>query len=231
MKVRIRFSKQGKIRWTSQRDVARIWERALRRARLPLAYTAGFSPRPVLSFGLALPTGCESSAEYLDVTTSEPVCVEGLPDLLNGLLPEGIEVQMAAALDGPEASLQQEVSSCSWRIEVPDIPPEVLAGAVNKALQAQSLPVERERKGRKEIDDLRSSVLALSSERPTGPGALLVAELATHPRGVRPSELACAIGVRFGKASRTNQWIEREGLRTEPLHVPTRAASTEERAS
>src|ERR1700689_5256175 len=67
MRVRFRFAKLGKIRFTSQRDVARMWERALRRAELPLAYSEGFSPRAQLSFGLALPTGCESLAEYVDV--------------------------------------------------------------------------------------------------------------------------------------------------------------------
>src|SRR6478672_6634244 len=67
MKVRIRFSKLGKIRFTSHRDVARIWERALRRAAVPVAYTEGFSPHPKLSFGLALSTGHESLGEYLDV--------------------------------------------------------------------------------------------------------------------------------------------------------------------
>ncbi|MDQ1361654.1 MAG: hypothetical protein QOJ44_2031, partial [Acidimicrobiaceae bacterium] len=66
MRIRFRFSKVGKVRFTSQRDVARMWERALRKARLPLAYTEGFSPRPQLSFGLALPTCSESIAEYLD---------------------------------------------------------------------------------------------------------------------------------------------------------------------
>src|SRR5205814_9079184 len=67
MRVRFRFAKLGKIRWTSHRDVARMWERAFRRVGLPLAYTQGFSPRPKVSFGLALPTGHESVAEYLDL--------------------------------------------------------------------------------------------------------------------------------------------------------------------
>src|SRR5690606_40985756 len=66
-RVRIRFSKLGKVRFTSHRDTARIWERALRRADLPVAYTEGFAPRPRVSFGLALPTGAESLGEYLDV--------------------------------------------------------------------------------------------------------------------------------------------------------------------
>ncbi|MGH9152349.1 MAG: TIGR03936 family radical SAM-associated protein, partial [Acidimicrobiales bacterium] len=67
MRLRFRFSKLGKVRWTSHRDVARMWERAFRRVELRLAYTQGFSPRPRVSFGLALPTGAESVAEYLDV--------------------------------------------------------------------------------------------------------------------------------------------------------------------
>ena len=66
-RVRVRFAKLGKVRWTSHRDVARMWERALRRAGLPVAYSGGVSPHPLLSFGLALPTGCESTAEYLDI--------------------------------------------------------------------------------------------------------------------------------------------------------------------
>src|SRR5438094_8664069 len=89
MKVRIRFSKLGKIRFTSHRDVARIWERALRRAALPVAYTEGFSPHPKLSFGLALSTGHESLGEYLDVDLAAPdtgvdaVDLGGLPARLD----------------------------------------------------------------------------------------------------------------------------------------------------
>ena len=70
-RVRFRFSKTGKIRFTSHRDVARMWERALRRSRLPVALSQGFSPHPLLSFGLALPTGCESLGEYLDARLEE----------------------------------------------------------------------------------------------------------------------------------------------------------------
>src|SRR5271156_1036582 len=101
MRIRFRFAKLGKIRFTSQRDVARMWERALRRARLPLAYTEGFSPRPQLSFGLALPTSAESLAEYLDVALDAERAAEAgidvaeLPAALNPLLPEGIDIEDA----------------------------------------------------------------------------------------------------------------------------------------
>ena len=66
-RLRVRFSKFGKVRFTSHRDVARIWERSLRRGDVAVAYTEGFSPRPKLSFGLALSTGYESYGEYLDI--------------------------------------------------------------------------------------------------------------------------------------------------------------------
>ena len=67
MRIRIRFTRLGKVRFTSHRDLARIWERVLRRVALPVARSEGFSPRPRLHFGLALSTGYESLAEYLDV--------------------------------------------------------------------------------------------------------------------------------------------------------------------
>src|SRR5439155_18331723 len=93
MHIRVRFQKLGKVRWTSHRDVARMWERACRRVRVPLAYTRGFSPRPKLSFGLALPTGAESLAEYLDMDlvdeASVDVDVDSLADLFSPALPVG----------------------------------------------------------------------------------------------------------------------------------------------
>ncbi len=67
MKLRVRFSKTGKIRFIGHRDVARVVERAVRKAGLPVAYSEGFSPRMRISFGLALPTGYESDGEYLEL--------------------------------------------------------------------------------------------------------------------------------------------------------------------
>ena len=92
MRLRVRFQKLGKVRWTSHRDVARMWERACRRVQLPLAWTGGFSPRPKLSFGLALPTGAESVAEYLDLELAPDavVDVENLPARLSPALPAGV---------------------------------------------------------------------------------------------------------------------------------------------
>ncbi len=253
MRIRFRFSKLGKIRFTSQRDVARMWERALRRAALPLAYTEGFSPRPQLSFGLALPTGCESLAEYLDVVLDDrrpetaQIDLAALPNALSELLPTGIEVAEASLFERGEGSLQQQVTSCSWSMRFSGVTPAQLQLAVDSLLAASSVPIVRERKGREEQDDLRPSVLALAVGDAWEPmlapdGTVgLEAELATQPRGVRPAELVQGLTSMSGptpgrssvapvtsgdgpvgtpvldRACRTQQWIERDGIRKEPL--------------
>jgi len=273
MRVRLRFAKLGKIRFTSQRDVARMWERALRRAGLPLAYSAGFSPRPQLSFGLALPTGCESLAEYLDVDIDEArpeaadIEVSSLPAALTRLLPAGIEVDEATLVERGSGSLQQLVTSCSWEMSVTGLSRAQLEHDVASLLDAPSVPIDRERKGRQERDDLRPSVLALAVAEARRSGSrdgaeesvAMVAELATQPRGVRPVELVRGLiavsghpegqgtgrntgGATVGvpvleRARRTQQWIERDGIREEPLERrgeatgADRAAHAWERAS
>ena len=243
MRVRLRFGKSGKVRWTSHRDLARMWERALRRARLPVVYTGGFSPRPKLSFGLALPTGAESTCEYLDVELDQPdVDVDALPGLLTPALPAGVDVLVAGGLEERAPSLQQEVTSCQWELEVTGWGPPELERAVGTVLQRSSLTVTRERKGHAVTDDIRPAILHLAvgvppsatagepgpppappaeeGEATPGPAPVLLrAELATQPRGLRPAELLCALGpgLEEVRVRRTHQWIERDGARWEPL--------------
>jgi radical SAM-linked protein len=230
-RLRVRFSKTGKIRFTSHRDVARMWERALRRSRLPMAFSQGFSPHPLLSFGLALPTGCESNGEYLDARLDDErpdeIPLHDLPERLSDLLPEGIAVQAVAPIGMAEGSLQQEVASCDWELEVLGVVGEELQERIEQVLAAPSLTVQRERKGRQTEDDIRPAILtlALTPEVGSEQGEHLIgrfrAGLATHPRGVRPSDLLSAFGtdVVLTRACRTHQWIERDGARFEPLSV------------
>jgi radical SAM-linked protein len=226
MRLRIRFQKLGKVRWTSHRDVARMWERACRRIQLPLAYTAGFSPRPKLSFGLALPTGAESLAEYLDLELAPDVDidVEGLAARLSPALPAGVDVTAVVVVDPKAPSLQEDVDSCSWRIGfAPDVDLQII---VDRAVASSTLLVERERKGRLSVDDVRPAILALSAEATADGDPELEALLATRPRALRPQELLRALDpdLEATGVCRTHQWIERGGLREEPLAVAPHAA-------
>jgi radical SAM-linked protein len=240
-RVRIRFEKLGKIRWTSHRDVARMWERAFRRVDLPLAYTEGFSPRPKVSFGLALPTGHESLAEYLDVEVADTTAgagiladVAALPARLTAALPAGVAATAAAVLDGGGPSLQEAVTSCTWRwtalgAEGAALDEAELAGRAARFLASDSVMVTRRRKGAEVTDDIRDAVLGLRVVGPAGPilpgGVVVEAELACQPRSLRPSELLAGLGADLVERDtrRLNQWISRDGARWEPLAGPAAA--------
>lgn len=229
----MRFSKLGKIRFTSHRDVARMWERALRRAGLPVAYTEGFSPRPKLSFGLALPTSHESMAEYLDVNlvAGTQVEVDELPGRLSAELPGGIDVTAAAEIGPGTTSLQEDVRSCTWLIEVRDLDPSHAQCLIDAALAAPMLMLTRTRKAKQVTDDLRPAVRHLSLAGRSAAGVELQAELDVHPRSVRPAEMLLALSpgddLEMGQVVRTAQWIWRDGAREEPLRVTSDADAAE----
>ena len=246
MRVRLRYCRVGKVRWTSALDTARIWERALRRVGLPLAYTAGFSPRPKIAFGLALPTGHESTAEFVDLDLDEArvddtFAVSALPPALSAALPAGFDVTAAAHVEDREQSLQHQVTSCRWEIEAAGVTPTELEELIAVALSAESLMVTRTRKGREVVDDIRPSIHHLAplpvhaaQIEPTAfGGALLEAELFTtlpgQPRSVRPTELLRGLktDLELGLVRRTHQWIERDGARQEPLAAATDAPHAE----
>ncbi len=222
-RIRIRFTETGKVRFVSHRDVARLFERALRKLRLPVAYSEGFSPRPKLSFGLALTVAHESEAEYLDVELTERPDVEGLPSALSAALPVGIDVVGVAELEPGAASLQQAITSCNWRIEVLGAPPARVTAAVAEALAASELPLERVRKGKTAITDVRPAILDLEVVGPTGGGVELGAHLATTPVSLRPTELVEVLGIdglEEGLVRRTHQWMIIDGVRCEPVRRP-----------
>jgi radical SAM-linked protein len=240
--VRVRYAKRGKIRWISHRDVARAFERALRIEQLPLAFTLGFSPRPKVSFGLALSTGYESEAEYLDLELAQPVDLEPLPERLTAALPTGLEVDAVVALEQRAPALQEAVAAVTWRVEVTDddgrpVPVDTLRDLVAGARNASVLEVTQVRKGRACLADVRPAIRRLDVL--DTPSATVEMELLTQPRGAKPSEVVEAIAgmcsspltLVVGRAVRTHQWIERDGARCEPLDADTRPRVPQVRAS
>src|SRR5690606_1432573 len=133
-------------------------------------------------------------------------------------------------------SLQQAVTSCTWQLEVPGVEPSELAAQVAALLARTEVLVERERKGKVTTDDIRPAIRSAEVVGATPPerverGAVLVAELATQPRAVRPGELLAALDppLEEGRVCRLHQWIESDGARREPLPVATRTPHAEAR--
>ncbi|MEX0664804.1 MAG: TIGR03936 family radical SAM-associated protein [Acidimicrobiia bacterium] len=224
--VRLRFTKVGKVRFVSHRDVARALERAFRIEQLPLAFTLGFSPRPKVSFGLALGVGHESVAEYLDLELADAVDVDALPARISPALPDGIDVAGACDLTGRAPSLQEAVTAVEIELRLVDVDAAVLTEAVERVLSADTLPTTTTRKGRTVVEDLRPALRSLVVHADDGT-PVVHADVNTQPRGLRPADLVTALrdlaapadGVGEDRVLRTHQWIERDGARLEPLEA------------
>lgn len=242
---RLRFTKRGKVRFVSHRDVVRAFDRAFRIAELPVLFTGGFSPRPKVSFGHALAVGYESDAEYLDVEFDRPVGAERLVGELTEALPEGIEVAGSAMLEERAPSLQEAITSMTYSIQVSGERNPV-AAAVGEFLAADRVEVTRRRKGQESLEDIRPAVRSLAVRSLDGAeiaeprmagiaehSVLLTLEVGTQPSGVRPGEVLAGLagGWEEGVVRRTHQWIERDGARLEPLDADTRVHAMEAYAS
>jgi len=233
-RLRLRYTKLGRVRFLGHRDLARSLERALRRAEVPVARSAGFSPRAKVAFGLALPTGAESTCELLDLELLEgsAVDLDALPDTLSAALPPGVEVVAAAPVPPGDGSLQQTVTSSEWEVALAGADPLELSAGAERALAAGTLPCTVERKGVQAQADLRPALLSLAVLLPVvhGGAARLHLELAsaagTGGRTLRPSEVVSALWPHLaaGRVRRTAQWIDSDGERREPLPLPPTTA-------
>lgn len=161
MRVRVRFAKTGKLRYISAIDLGRVWERALRKADLPIAYSEGFSPHPKVSFGDALPLGFASVAEFAELTFPGDVDVAMMAERLNRAFPDGIDVLDAVVVQDGDPRLGKRLQASLWGVSYPSA--EGLAEAV-AALPAEGpLEVERERKGELVTADLRPPLVGIAA--------------------------------------------------------------------
>jgi radical SAM-linked protein len=163
--LRIRYAKRGPLRFTSHRDFARAFERAIRRAGVPIAYSQGFSPHPKISYASAAPTGTASEAEYLEIGLQAEADPEQVRAALDAALSPGLDVLDVRTATGG-ASLADRINASRWRVELPDLPPARLASAVATFLAADEVLVERLTKQGRRRFDTRAAVTLME------PGAI-----------------------------------------------------------
>jgi radical SAM-linked protein len=157
-RLRVRYAKRGRLRFTSHRDFSRAFERALVRARVPMAYSSGFNPHPRISYAGASPTGAASEAEYLEIGLAEPVEPARLADALDQALPDGLDV--LAVVEATPGSLADRLEASRWQIDLPLSPDDVRSAA--DVFWAQSaVTVERMTKKGVRSFDSRAAVLEL----------------------------------------------------------------------
>ncbi|SDT12194.1 radical SAM-linked protein [Friedmanniella luteola] len=197
-RLRVRYAKRGRARFTSHRDFGRAFERALRRAGVPMAYSSGFSPHPRIAYANASPTGAASEAEYLEIGLSATCDPAKVRDALDAALPPGLDVvEVVPATPGALADL---LTGSLWALDLAGVPEPVLDAAVARFLAADEVQVQRMTKNGLRHFDARAAVVTLvpaAGEEPVGPPAvgsrrLLVTLEHTVP-AVRPDDVLAAL--------------------------------------
>jgi radical SAM-linked protein len=158
-RLRVRYAKRGRLRFTSHRDFARAFERAVVRAQVPVAYSSGYSPHPRISYAGAAPTGAASEAEYLEIALAGQVRPDRLREELDAALPPGLDVLEVVEAEGDPLADRLEASV--WRTRIPGLPPETVQDAVRGFLAAAEVPVERMTKKGLRTFDCRAAVVRL----------------------------------------------------------------------
>jgi radical SAM-linked protein len=194
-RLRIRYAKRGRLRFTSHRDFSRAFERALVRARVPMAYSSGFNPHPRISYAGASPTGAASEAEYLEIGLAEVSEPARIAERLDEALPSGLDV--IAVVEATSGSLADHLEASRWRIDLPDTPEPVLVAAAQAFLAADSIPVERMTKKGLRTFDSRSAVLSMTVTPHEAGSRLEVVVHHTVP-SVRPDDVLSGLQDRAG---------------------------------
>jgi radical SAM-linked protein len=190
-KLRLRYAKRGPLRFASHRDLARALERALRRARVPMAFSAGFSPHPKISYVGAAPTGAASEAEYVEIGLAERRDPEEVRAALDTSLPPGIDVLECVEALGA-GSLADRIDAATWRVELPGVAPAELAQAVEAFLAADVVTVEKRTKNGLRDIDARPAVASASAAEEAGCAILHMVVRQVTP-AVRPDDVLAAL--------------------------------------
>ncbi len=195
-RVIVRYAKRGRMRFASHRDIARAVERGVRRAGLPVAYSAGFTPHPKISYAGAAPTGTASEAEYLEIGLTEARAASDVRDRLDAALPDGIDV--IDVIEGPGSLADLQLQASHWQAVLPGIQPEDTDRAVDAFLASGSLEVERlTAKGSRRVD-ARAAVITMETDRcavdtqHTGNAILRMVVRHVTP-AVRPDDILAAL--------------------------------------
>ena len=191
MRIRISFAKQGALRYTGHLDLHKLWERAARRAELPLAYSQGFHPQPKMNIAAALPLGFASRCEVVDMRLEHDVSLDGLREKLQQTLPTGIRVTSVERVDDGLPALQTQVASAEYEVTLGDaVDRSELERRIDSVLAAES--IVRERRGK--TYDLRPLIEGLKYK---SEDKIFMRLAAREGATGRPEEVLDMLGIAF----------------------------------
>ena len=188
-RIRLRYARRGRLRFSSHRDFQRALERAIRRAGVPIAYSAGFSPHPKISYANSAPTGAASEAEYVEIGLTRECDPGGVRAALDEALPPGLDIVDAVVARTPDFATRLEASR--WLIELPEVDTEELRRARDLFWGEEFIEVERMAKSGLRTFDARGPVVRLD---PGGDACAILDAVVRHvTMSVRPDDVLAAL--------------------------------------
>ncbi|MGI3785560.1 MAG: TIGR03936 family radical SAM-associated protein [Janthinobacterium lividum] len=160
-RLRIRYAKRGRARFTSSRDFSRSFERALRRAGVPMAYSSGFSPHPRISYANACATGAASEAEYCEIGLTAPCDPERVREALDAAMPTGLDV--VEVWVAPTGALADRLTGSRWSVRLTGADPGEVAAALATFLGREVVEVQRMTKNGLRSFDARGCVVSATA--------------------------------------------------------------------
>ena len=204
MRARITFSKTGALRYVGHLDLQTLWERAARRAGLPLAYSHGFHPQPKINFASALPLGFSSRAEVMDMRLQSDVELDELPRRLEAAMPPGIRILDVQQVDEAAPALQTQVRAAEYEVSLLEpADAEALEAATRRLMETTSIPRTR----REKQYDLRPLIEDVRLDGEGSDLRILMRLSAREAATGRPEEVLDELGIAAG-----NTRIERSRL-------------------
>jgi radical SAM-linked protein len=196
-RLRLRFSRGEELKYISHLDVMRLWERVLRRADIPMAYSEGFSPHPRISLAAPLPIGVTSEAELMDVVISKAVSPYFLIQNTKPQLPKGMEVFEVLQVSLTAPSLQSQAQFIDYRVsDRSNRSAEEIKSAITAMLRADKLPWHHERDTGPRFYDLRPLIEDLWLESWKDQFFTLGMRLRCDARGTgRPEQVTAALAL------------------------------------
>ncbi|MDE9367617.1 TIGR03936 family radical SAM-associated protein [Luteipulveratus sp. YIM 133132] len=185
-KLRVQYAKRGRLRFSSTRDFQRALERALRRAQVPMAFSAGFHPHPRISYANAAPTGTASEAEYFEIQLRERREPAQVLDALDVALPDGLDI--LTVVEAQPGALADRLQASEWRLDFAAVAPTDLRAAEQAFLAESLVEVTRMMKSGPRTFDVRAAALATAVSELADGSRLEVTLRHTAP-AVRPDDL------------------------------------------
>lgn len=216
MRIRMEFTKGEELRFVSHLDLLKTFERAMRRADVPLAFSEGFNPHPKMSFAAATAVGVTSAREYVDIETAGDVDAAEIMKALNSVLPKGLEITVVEPVVQGLPALMATVNRARYTITVglkEMVTTDELADAIHRLLRQEQIMVTRTTKKGLREKDIRPGIEQLSGRMEENK---IIFEVLLHTGGelnIRPDEVVQALKAYFNQGLEIDYvQIHKEGL-------------------